>query len=121
MPRITRAALRTNIVLDDEVNLATATPLPLTPQIERAPLGEIAGNPIGEVTSMLEVNLAKPVKKVTGKPKKAKAPRKEKKRPVQDETDFEILEDDNQSSTSSAVEEACEELLRDHSQGSFDR
>ncbi|MCJ1283859.1 hypothetical protein MMC26_003190 [Xylographa opegraphella] len=113
MPRVTRTALRTAAILDDEAHLAAATPLPSTPTVSRTPLGEVAGNLNGDAVSGAEQGDAvKPGKKAAGKGRKAKGTRKgRKKNEVDSENEVEILEDPYQSSASSAAGEACEELL----------
>jgi uncharacterized protein YdaU (DUF1376 family) len=121
MPRITRAAQRTNAILEDEANIAAATPLPSTPTTAtaRAPLGEIAANSNGDaiLASSIEIEL-KPAKKGTAKAKKAKGAKKgAKKNKEAEKENVEVLEDDSQSTTSSAVEEACEDLMRSHPRG----
>lgn len=119
MPRVTRAALRTNAILEDEANVAAATPLPSTPTMNRPPLGEVAGNIYGESTSQEELDGAvKLMTKVTPKGRKARNTKKtSKKNSVEKENKSEVLEDEYQSSSSSAVEEAREELLKDNSKG----
>ena len=119
MPRVTRAALRTNAILEDEANMAAATPLPLTPTVTRPPLGEVAGNFNADafIAGELEIVL-KPVKKSTATVKKSKGTKKGRKKDnTEKENEVEVLEDDCQSSTSSAAEEACEELLKEKTGG----
>ena len=115
MPRVTRAALRNNVVAEDADPAAT-TPSPNTPLskpiAERKPLGEIAGN---------SEDAAGPVKKTAGK-KKGKGGRKPKKENLtlnvlENAENVEVIEDDRQSSASSAVEEACQDLLKDSNGG----
>ncbi|MCJ1392214.1 hypothetical protein MMC18_005081 [Xylographa bjoerkii] len=117
MPRVTRAALRTTAILEDETNLAAATPLPSTPTMSRTPLGEVAGNMYGEIVNGEEQdNAIKPAKQAAVKARKAKGTKKgRKKGDVEKENQVEILEDPYQSSASSAVEEACEDLLKEDS------
>ena len=108
MPRVTRAALRSM----EDTALAASTQLPLTPRKERPPLGEIAGN--GNVlessgTSNVSAEPSQIQKKVAAKARKGRAAKKE----VHNGDCVEVLEDDKQSATSSAVDEACEELLKD--------
>lgn len=119
MPRVTRATA----ILEDEVNMAAETPLPSTPTTttNRPPLGEIAQNVNADamIAENLEVIL-KPTKKVTAKSKKTKGPKKGRKKVDADkENTAEVLEDDCQSATSSAVEEACEDLMSEHSGGTI--
>jgi hypothetical protein len=115
MPRVTRAAVR---IMEDEATLAAGVPLPSTPNAERAPLGEITSNRNEQPTTALEVNLCKPAKK-PNRGRKAKPAKKSKKQNQSEpEPVCEVLEDDNESATSSAVEEACEELRKKpHSEG----
>ena len=80
MPRITRAALRSNAILEDEPFLAMSTPLPATPQKEREPLGEVAGN-VPEEALVID-DVVKAEKKVGAKGRKAKGTKKGKKQPI---------------------------------------
>ena len=113
MPRVTRAALRTQ-ELQEESEIAASTPLPPTPVKKRVPLGEISDNIATEAqVAELEQKLV-PAKKGSVRGKKAKKTNKQKKVKAMN-AEPEILEDDNESSTSSAVEEACQDLLRDSS------
>lgn len=119
MPRVTRAALRSNVMLEEAI-LAEQTPLSSTPVKRRAPLGVITGNSEENVDKPAEVDGSGDVgKKVVLKGKKGRAPKKGKKciQTVQNEVTLEVLEDDNQSATSSAVDEACEELIKENSKG----
>lgn len=115
MPRVTRAALRSHAIMEDEANLAAAIPLPSTPHKERAPLGEITNNVQDEVINVHEVDMdAKPAKKAGNKGRKAKTSKKGKKdSQFKDEENPEVLEDENQNDASSAVEEACVELMKE--------
>ena len=116
MPRVTRAALRTNSILEDEANLAAATPLPSTPTVSRTPFGEVAGNVYGDSANVEEPDEALKLAKKGGaaKGRKAKGAKKgRKKNDVEKENQVEVLEDPYQSSASSAVEEACEDLLKE--------
>ena len=113
MPRLTRAALRSAVLEDTEE--AAQIPLPATPKMERTPLGEITLNQEDEPKIVLAVNLSKPGKKAA-KSKDTKTGRK-KKDTSNKENGPEIIEDDYQSATSSAVEEACEELIRQDKKG----
>jgi cell wall-associated NlpC family hydrolase len=117
MPRVTRAAVR---IMEDEATVAAGVPLPSTPNVERAPLGEITGNHNEQPKVTLEVNLSKPTKK-PHKARKAKPTKKTKKENKSGpESTCEVLEDDNESATSSAVEEACKELKKPYSGGQTD-
>ena len=112
MPRTTRAALRSAELAQDEA-IAASVPLPQTPQKERVPLSEIANN---KGTGLIVVDSAEnePVKqggKKGRKPKGAKKGNNKKGKNTEERTDFEIMEDDNQSSASSAADEAREELM----------
>ena len=114
MPR-TRAALRSNAIVEDEVDLATNTALPSTPVKDREPLGEISSNAQEESMN------AKTFQKVPTKAKKIKgAKRGRKKKTENPEPDAEVLEDENQSETSSAVEDACDDLMKNRHHGKLD-
>ena len=118
MTRVTRAALR-SMEQHDESSVAVLIPLPQTPIKGRIPLGEIADNKGAEnetITNSEE--RAAPAKKEVGKGKKgitAKKANTQMKKKAE-EVYVEILEDENQSTCSSAVE-ACQNLLKDGSQG----
>ncbi|MCJ1308443.1 hypothetical protein MMC25_002096 [Agyrium rufum] len=102
MPRVTRAALRSR-ELDD---LAQSVPLPASPQPIRAVLGEITNNQ--------EDVGAKAAKKARAKSKRAKESKRLQRNHSDDSTgSSEVLEDENQSGSSSAVEDACDELRID--------
>ncbi|MCJ1243488.1 hypothetical protein MMC30_000685 [Trapelia coarctata] len=114
MPRVTRAAQRTTAILEDEANIAAETPLPSTPTTTtgRAPLGEIVQN------VNVDALLAETMEVVLKPAKKAKGTKKGRKKNDADKENIaEVLEDDNQSVTSSAVSEACEDLMKEHSGG----
>lgn len=112
MPRTTRAALRSKELLD-ESDIAASVPLPSTPLKERAPLGEITNNKGTEPSMSTNSEfIDEPVKNKVKKGKKGRPAKKGAKRTKQ-EPDAEVLEDDNQSSTSSAAEEACHDLKMD--------
>ena len=110
MPRITRAALRSNAVALDECEGAASVPLPPTPSKERAPLGEVAGNTVEIAMEGSNNDDSKPKKKRSAKGKNRQGARKAKKA---DPVNNEVLDDDSHSATSSAVEDACEELRKD--------
>ena len=112
MPRTTRAALR-NAIHEDVIE-AAGVPLPATPtRAERAPLGEISSNAQQEPNVLLEVNLGKPAKEANEKKKAPRGAKKPKKAVAKQENKQpEVVEDDCQSSASSAVAEACEQLSR---------
>lgn len=114
MPRVTRAALRSQVLLD-EVDLAISTPLPSTPRT-RVPLGEIAANTEEIKNPNLELSKSKKKQPAKGKRKIAKKIQKQTNGKVQDQG-VEVLEDDNQSTASSAVDEACQNLMQDISGG----
>ena len=115
MPRVTRAALRSQ-ELQDESTLAASTPLPLTPAKGRVPLGEISDNLSGKSNALSaseeKIKLAKkaPAK---GKLKREKATKKAtmQEEKASGEQSVGILEDGNRSATSAAVEEACKDLM----------
>lgn len=118
MPRLTRAALR-SIEQQDESDIAALTPLPHTPK-GRVPLGEVAGNKDthNEASNTVENRVA-PTKKGTGKAKNKQAAQKDDKQMMQTASAVlvEVLEDENQSTHSSAAEEASKDLLKVGSQG----
>ena len=119
MPRVTRAAIRMNAMLE-QTNLAASTSLPPTPL--RAPLGEITGN-AEEVKTMVNnlEELFKAQKKAPSKGRQGKVQKTEKNIALnaRREGNIEVIEDDNQSATSSAVEEACQDLMKEPSGGKF--
>ena len=112
MPRATRAALRAQELLED-ATIAANIALPATPKKDRLPLGEISNNTnVTTEMSIPEVAI-QAEKKPLAKGKNGKGGKKGKKGATAkvENKDIEILEDDNQSSQSDAVEEACSELL----------
>ncbi|KAL6715091.1 hypothetical protein ACLMJK_007352 [Lecanora helva] len=110
MPRVTRAVLRSQEIHED----AASVPLPLTPIKGRTPLGETAGNAsvIPEMIDTGEGTMTG-TEKGPGKGKKGKASKNatKKKKANKEEPMVEVLEDDNQSQTSSAAEEASKDLI----------
>ena len=110
MPRVTRAALRANSALDD---VAASVPLPVSPYGGggRRVLGEISTNQEDHNAS-LDTTAATATKKPAVKTKKGKGSKKTKKRHADLDENCQVLEDENQSGSSSAVEDACEELLK---------
>ena len=119
MPRVTRAALRSQASPNDS-EIAATVPLPATPPVtKRAPLGEIIGyqdqvrTPAGDSEELPKANKG---------PKKGKKVKSSKNPPKQNQqTDNgmsqKVVKDDNESEPSSAVEEACQDLARDDSPG----
>ena len=114
------------MILEDEANVAAETPLPPTPVQERTPLGEVTGNLFQEIIYGQDFEAAgKPAKKsASTKGRKAKAAKGIKKGRVNlddllQESELGVVEDDDRSSTSSAVEEACRELMKESSGGRF--
>ncbi|KAL8671862.1 MAG: hypothetical protein Q9168_003652 [Polycauliona sp. 1 TL-2023] len=114
----TRAALRSHAPIEDP-NAAATMPLSNTPSTsKRAPLGEITGNQeevpqiVADPEAILKAN------KNIGNGKKSKASKKTKKDvPKPDsEASGKVLPDENESDTSCAVENACQDLLNDQSQ-----
>lgn len=114
MPRVTRAALRSQVLLD-EVDLAISTPLPSTPRT-RVPLGEIAANTEEIKNPNPDLSKTKKKQPTKGKRRVAKKAKKQTSSNVEDQS-VEVLEDDNQSTTSSAVDEACQNLMQEISGG----
>lgn len=117
MPRVTRAALRSHALLE-EAGLASSTPLPLTP-VTRVPLGEITGNKEEVKVESHELSMPRVEKKSPPKGKKGRVAKKAQKAESDkiDQGSVEVLEDDNQSVTSSAVDEACQNLMQESSGG----
>ena len=112
MPRTTRAALRSKELAEEEAT-AASVPLPTTPQKERVPLGEITDNKGVELT-LADSAENEPLKQGAKKGRKTKVAKKGNKNKAKDNTEepeVEVLEDGNQSSSSSAAEEAREELM----------
>ena len=118
MPRVTRAAMR-SMEQHDEPSIAVLIPLPQTPTKGRNPLGEIANNKGAESQAITNSEeRAAPAKKEVGKGKKRTTAKTAKpgKTEKAEKVCVEILEDENQSTCSSAVD-ACQDLLKDGSQG----
>ena len=123
MPRVTRAALRSNALLEESTT-AALTPLALIPVKERVALGEITDNRTREMPTLESIGEVKQTGKMDsgksgcGKGKKGKVVKKGKKQVQKIEGgNVEVLEDDNQSDASSAVEEACQDLMKECSGG----
>lgn len=118
MPRVTRAALR-SITLLEESNLAASIPLPRTPQAQRTPLGEIAGNVVEAVAAPdVYSQRSKPEKKTGPKGKRGRVKKvKTLEQEPTTEAIIDVIEDDAQSATSSAVNEACKELQKERAGG----
>lgn len=115
MPRATRAALRAQELVE-EATAAAAIALPPTPTKERVVLGEISNNsnPILEMPGNNDMKS----KKAGTKGKKGRTGKKAKKEAKTKEAQqVEILEDDQLSTHSDAVEQACSDL-RSHNSNS---
>ncbi|KAL8841879.1 MAG: hypothetical protein Q9170_000752 [Blastenia crenularia] len=120
MTRVTRAALRSQI-FQDNANGAAATPLPTT--IRQAPLGEISGNQeklpvaVENPESVLKPN------RCPGKGKKGKALKEYRKGiPARTRKQSEkVLPDGKGSETSFAVEDACQNLMKEQDQVTQDK
>lgn len=113
----TRSALRSQA---SHENPTTTSPSTTSSASKRAPLGEITGNqeevPIA-VDNPEEILKAK---RGTAKGKKSKSSKKSKKdaqNTNNEEDSGKVLPDENESETSSAVDDACQDLLRDQTQG----
>ena len=123
MPRVTRArAALHSVEQPSEPDLAASTPSPQTPIKARVPLGEVAGNKGTEnEATNTSANRGAPAKIGNGKAKTRKGAQKANKQMTQmaGEAYVEVLEDENQSTYSSAAEEASKDLLKDGSQGKF--
>ncbi|KAL8953744.1 MAG: hypothetical protein Q9222_000426 [Ikaeria aurantiellina] len=121
MARTTRAAPRTQVLQEDS-RVAAAVPLPATPPVtRRTPLGEISGNQedLPVVVDDPEEILKGNKKKGSGKGKKGKISKKTKKHDpeVKEDESQHVLPDENESETSSAVEDACQDLRDGRPQG----
>ena len=116
MPRVTRAAVRANTALDE---IAASVPLPASPYGGgRKVLGEISTNQEDHNVSS-DTTTTTATKKLGAKTKKSKGSKKIKKckADLVDDESCQVLEDENQSGSSSAVEDACEELLKRNDKG----
>ena len=111
MPRVTRAALRSNAVALDEPESAANVPLPLTPPKERTPFSEITGNAMEVTAQNTNTRNEQPKRKGNTKSKNRQGSRKAKMANAANKE--EVIEDENHSAISSAVEDACEELRKD--------
>ncbi|KAL8734368.1 MAG: hypothetical protein Q9166_001566, partial [cf. Caloplaca sp. 2 TL-2023] len=117
MPR-TRAALRSQASPEDS-DIAATTPLPASPPVtRRIPLGEITGNQEEVTVAVDNPEEILKANKGAGKGKKGKGSKKTKKDVLNDNDDEpgKVLPDENESETSSAVEDACQDLLKEHPQ-----
>ncbi|KAL8780405.1 MAG: hypothetical protein Q9213_006490 [Squamulea squamosa] len=115
MPR-TRAALRSQ-ALPEVPDIAATIPLPATPPIaRRAPLGEVSGNQESVPVSVDNPEGILKAHKGAVKGKKGQSSKKPKY-DVQNNKSEKVLPDENQSEASSAVEDACQDLLIEQSQG----
>ncbi|KAL8908677.1 MAG: hypothetical protein Q9207_000645 [Kuettlingeria erythrocarpa] len=109
MPRVTRAALQA----------AAAVPLPATPPVtKRAPLGEISGNQEGLPVAVEDPEHILKGKKGPARGKKGKVAKRNKKHEeaANDDEYAGVLPDENESQTSSAVDDACQDLLTEQPQ-----
>lgn len=110
MPCVTRAVLQA----------AAAVPLPATPPVtKRQPLGEISGNQEELPAAVEDPEQILKANKGPGKGKKGKGSKKSKEHEeaANNEKSKDVLPDENESETSSAVEDACQDLLREQSKG----
>lgn len=104
----------------DESDVAAPTPLLQAPINGRVPLGEVAGNNGAESEAAKNSEeQAAPAKKGIGKGKKGNTAKKANQHMMEtgEQLCVEVLEDENQSAHSSAAEGACQELMKDDSQG----
>lgn len=114
MPRVTRAALQA----------AAAVPLPATPPVtKRAPLGEISGNQEGLPAAVEDPEQILKANKGPGRGKKGKVTKKNKKHEeaANNAKPAGVLPDENESESSSAVDDACQDLLNHQPQGESTR
>ena len=116
--------VRTRNMLQQPEDSAVAAdiPLPATPPVtRRKPLGEISGNqeePPAAIDSPEEVSKAN---KGSGKGKKGKGQKKAKKQVQASEKHVskQVIPDENESGTSSAVQDACQDLLQEKPSGTL--
>ncbi|KAL8957094.1 MAG: hypothetical protein Q9183_006149, partial [Haloplaca sp. 2 TL-2023] len=109
--------VRTRNMLQQPEDSAVAAniPLPATPPVtRRKPLGELSGNqedPPAAIDNPEEILKAN---KGHGKGKKGKGQKKAKKQVQASENraSKQVIPDENESETSSAVEDACQDLLQ---------
>ncbi|KAL9026917.1 MAG: hypothetical protein Q9196_004489 [Gyalolechia fulgens] len=118
MPRVTRAALRSQASSEDS-GVGAVISLPTIPPItKRMPLGEISGNQ-EELLAAME-HPGETLKANKGpKGKKGKTSKNSRKddEAVGTKQPEDVLPDDNESEISSAVEDACQDLLKEQTQG----
>ena len=109
MPRVTRAAMRSHVI----------EAAPSTPLKDRIPLSDITSIVQEELLSTHESDASRRVmKKTVVKAKKAKGTKRGHKKGItKTEVTSEVLDDENQSEMSSAVDEACGELLKESTGG----
>lgn len=121
MPRVTRAALRSQ-PSPNVSEPAAAVSLPATSPISRrTPLGEISGNQEDLPAAVDNPERILKANKGIGKGKKGKG---SKKSQIQDgaitkDKSADVLPDENESDTSSAVEDACQDLRKEQPEGKF--
>ncbi|KAL8721498.1 MAG: hypothetical protein Q9225_001843 [Loekoesia sp. 1 TL-2023] len=118
MPRTTRAALRSQ-ASPEASEIAATVPLPATPPVtRRTPLGEISGNQEEFPAAVEDPEGTLKANKGPRKGKKGKASKKPKKNDQKPDSkkSEDVLPDDNGSETSSAVEDACQDLLKEQAQ-----
>ncbi|KAL8944869.1 MAG: hypothetical protein Q9216_000159 [Gyalolechia sp. 2 TL-2023] len=117
MPRVTRATVRSQASSENS-GVGTALSPPQTPPItKRTPLGEISGNQ-EEILTVVEDPEGAPIANKGKKGKKRKNWKKAKKNneATGSKESENVLPDDNESELSSAVEDACQELLKEQAQ-----
>lgn len=114
MARTTRAALRSRELAEEESAAAASVPLPATPQRQRVPLGEISDNQGAADSTMVTIPFNEPVKPAR-KGKQAKGKGKTSKKTQA--PNVEIIDDGDQSSASSAVEETRQDLTEAKAEG----
>ena len=112
MPRVTRAAARSNAAASSELESAASVHMPSMPCKVRAVLGEVTGN-IAE--TKMDTSSSGTAQSKEGHACKSKnRSKREMKLKNLDATDTEeVLEDEYHSATSPAVEDACEDLRKD--------
>lgn len=118
MARATRAAMRSQVSSDNSAVGATISFPTISLTNRRMPLGEISGNQ-GEFPAATEnTEVTTKANKGPGKGKKGKASKKFKNdEAAGTNKSKDVLPDDNESEISSAVEDACQNLWKEQTQG----
>ncbi|KAL8998564.1 MAG: hypothetical protein Q9169_002404 [Polycauliona sp. 2 TL-2023] len=114
----TRAALRSHAPHEGSDVATTMPPSSTPPASKRTPLGEITGNQEEVPIVLPDPEEVLKAKQGPSKGKKSKSSKKPKKsaQNTEDGESGKVLPDENQSDTSSAVDNACQDLLKEQPQ-----